>query len=293
MNTSQHSNAPYELVAQERQLVDIIYNEDCFDTMARMSDGMCNVVLTSPFYNTSRNIKTERAFKHHEGRYDVFVDSMTDEEYCYFTARLFTAFDRILSPNGVVLYNINYGCENRDGMFKAINSIVCDTPFTIADVISWKKRSALPNNVSPNKLTRITEFVFVFCRRDEEDTFFCNKPVAKENSKQTIYRNIFNFIEAANNDGSCDFHKATYSTELCTKLLDIYAPPSAVVYDPFMGTGTTAVAALMRDLHYVGSDISERYCDFARQRIEQFLLSGRTWSKTPCAPQHVQLDLFK
>lgn len=53
---------------------------------------------------------------------------------------------------------------------------------------------------------------------------------------KSIMRIFFNFIEAKNNDGSCPY-KATYSTELCTKLLDIYAPIGSVVYDPFIGTG--------------------------------------------------------
>lgn len=73
----------------------------------------------------------------------------------------------ILNPHGTVLYNLSYGNNNRDGMFKAINTIITQTPFTIADVITWKKSSAMPNNCSPNKLTRITEFVFVFCKKDQ------------------------------------------------------------------------------------------------------------------------------
>lgn len=72
-----------------------------------------------------------------------------------------------------------------------------------------------------------------------EDCFRTNKKVKsirKDNPNQKYYENIFNFIEAKNNDGSCPY-KATYSTELCTKLLDIYAPIGSVVYDPFIGTG--------------------------------------------------------
>ena len=50
-------------------------------------------------------------------RYDTHVDNMTDKEYCIFTQDLFCEFDRILNMNGVVLYNINYGSENTEGMF--------------------------------------------------------------------------------------------------------------------------------------------------------------------------------
>lgn len=49
----------------------------------------------------------------------------------------------------------------------------------IADKIVWKKKSALPNNVSFNKLTRVTEDVFIICRKDEYKTFNANKKVTK------------------------------------------------------------------------------------------------------------------
>ena len=93
----------------------------------------------------------------------------------------------------------------------------------IADKITWKKRNALPNNSSKNKLTRICEDVFVFCRKDEYLTFNANKPVSSIGTNgQTFYKCIYNFIEAPNNDGKNPLNKATFSKELVTKLLDIY-----------------------------------------------------------------------
>lgn len=87
-----------------------------------------------------------------------------------------------------------------------------------------EKRSALPNNVG-NKLTRITEFVFVICRKDEYKTFNINKKVksVRQDTGQKYYENMYNFIEAPNNDGACKLNKATYSSELCLQLLEMYA----------------------------------------------------------------------
>lgn len=252
-----------------------IYNEDCFTTMKRMADGMCDIILTSPFYNTNKKqgksvtIGNQKAGYSYV-RYDSVIDNMTDDEYSDFTERLFVEFGRILNPSGVVLYNISYGSENRDGMFKAIYHIIENTPFTIADVIVWKKKSAFPNSCSPNKLTRITEFVFVFCLKGQELKFYANKPVTSiRPTGQKAYGNVFNFIEAANNDEDCPIHKATYSTELCAKLLDIYAKPRSLVYDPFMGTGTTAVACKNLGHDYIGSDISQQYCQWAKNRLSK------------------------
>ena len=84
---------------------------------------------------------------------------------------------------------------------------------------------------------------------------------------QQHYKNYFNFIEAPNNDGSCPIHKATYSTVLCGKLLMLYTKEGDVVYDPFMGTGTTAIACHRVNRKWIGSEISKNYCDYANKRI--------------------------
>jgi DNA modification methylase len=149
---------------------------------------------------------------------------MTDDEYNDFTVRLFDGFDRVLAENGSVLYNISYGAENTCGMFEAVNAIITQTAFTIADVIVWKKSNAFPNSCSSNRLTRIWEFVFVFCRKSESKTFRCNKKITSyRETGQPAYENIGNLIEAKNNDEKCPYNKATFSTDLCDKLLTIYA----------------------------------------------------------------------
>lgn len=255
-----------------------IYNEDCRTTMKKMPNNIVDVILTSPFYNTNKkqgNNLTLMNSKFGKNiypsvRYDMHVDNLSDEEYCDFTKNLFLNFDKILNKNGVVLYNLSYGNENRDGMYKAIYSIITETPFTIADVICWKKKSALPNNVSSNKLTRIWEQVFVFCRKDEVETFNCNKTVTSiSRVGQKYYNNIFNYIEAKNNDGACPYNKATYSTDLCKQLLNIYCPSNGVVFDPFMGSGTTAAACKELGISYIGSELSERQCNWASERLEK------------------------
>jgi site-specific DNA-methyltransferase (adenine-specific) len=264
-----------------------IYNEDCFKTMESVPVGQFNIILTSPFYNTNKKAGKTRTLRNtsvKEGqydyvRYDTHIDSMTNDEYCDFTERLFLEFDRVLNLNGVVLYNINYGAENTEGMFRAINTVITKTPFTIADVIVWKKSTALPNSCSPNRLTRIWEFVFVFCRKDELKTFCCNKAIKSyRKTGQAMYENVFNYIEAKNNDESCPYNKATFSTDLVKQLLLRYAVGEKVtVYDPFMGSGTTAAACQELGFDCYGSEISENQCNWARERL---LISGGYQSRS-------------
>lgn len=253
--------------------INTIYNEDCFVTMQRMIKEGIKVdnIITSPFYNTNRGSEyhnTKKAREQHTGRYDIHLDNMTDEEYLDFTIKLFDFYDKILIKNGCILYNLNYGGDNTHLMWRVVNDIIQHTPFTVADDIIGKKEVALPNNMSKNKLTRIVEHIFVFCRKKEFKTFNTNKSVTSvRKTGQKMYQNVYNFVEAPNNDGSCDLNKATYSTELVLKLLNIYTVKGGLVYDSFMGTGTTANACKEYGCRFIGSEISKAQCKYAEKRL--------------------------
>lgn len=252
-----------------------IRNEDCFVTMANMGERV-DLILTSPPYNTGRPSNSERSRNNREGRYDIHIDNMTQDDYCKWCVDVFNAYDKILKENGVVLWNVSYGSDgsvNTESiglMWLSIADIIRNTNFTVADRIIWKKKSALPNNVSSNKLTRIVEDVFVFCRKSEYKTFITNKQVKSiGKTGQKFYENVFNFVEANNNDGVCKLNKATFSTELVLKLLEMYLPKNvdAIVYDSFAGTCTTAVACDKYGVNCICSELSEEQCKFGRERV--------------------------
>ena len=218
-----------------------------------------------------------------EGRYDIHLDNMSQDFYCDWVVGLFQNFDNCLNKNGVILWNVSYGSDatvTTEGiglMWLSIADIIRKTNFTTADRIIWKKNSALPNNVSKNKLTRIVEDIFVFCRKDEYKTFNANKEISSiGKNNQTFYKNVFNFIEAKNNDGSCKLNKATYSSDLCKQLLNIYANQDSIVYDPFMGSGTTAIACEELGLTCFGSELSEGQVEFSENRLKEFRQKNNT-----------------
>ena len=253
-----------------------IYNEDCLQTMSKIEENSIDLVLTSPPYNISRAKKNrEYGLKECNVKYKDYADNLTNDEYREWTTKIFNQFDRILKKDGVVLYNISYGTEQIEKaelMWFVITDILSKTPFTVADCIVWKKRYALPLNASPNHLTRICEFVFVFVRKSDYYTFYRNHEVVSKSGKGQSWYNIFyNFLEAPNNDGVCKTHNATYSTTLCAKLLNIYGKRGGVCYDPFMGTGTTAIAAHRHKMQFIGSEISAEYCEYANKRIRNEL----------------------
>ena len=249
-------------------------------TLDRMAEIGIKIdgVITSPFYNTNREKKPLKEIEgkyfhlNYRRRYDEFNDMMTEEEYISFTINLFNKIDKVLINNGCILYNMSYGTENTDLMYKTIFNIIDKTPFTVVDTISWKKKNALPNSVSPNRLTRICEFVYVIVRKSEIKSFNANKEISSIRANgQKMYKNYQNFIEAKNNDGSCNLNKATYSSELVTKLIDIYFKENSIIYDPFMGTGTTAVGCLIKRCRYIGSEISLKQVEYAISRIKELI----------------------
>jgi DNA modification methylase len=260
-------------------------NENCFDVMKKMAEAKYTVdlVLTSPPYATSRsNVRTQKAIDTYNSRYDICLDNMSEDEYVDWTINLFKDFDNILEKDGVILYNISYGSENPNAMWRVPGAIIDNTPFMVADCIVWKKSSALPNNVAHNKLTRITEFVYVICRKDEFKTFRCNKKVksVREDTGQKYYENIFNYIEAPNNDGACKLNKATYSSDLCLKLLNIYGDCNCKVFDPFMGTGTTAIACERfcdeDTIICIGCELSEKQVEYSKERLDKYRSERKT-----------------
>ena len=86
---------------------------DCLEWMNKISKKgkVVDVVLTSPPYNTSRPNKSDSSLKNHEGRYKVYDDIKTGEEYCDWCVNIFNHIDTILKPNGVVLWNVSYGTD--------------------------------------------------------------------------------------------------------------------------------------------------------------------------------------
>lgn len=256
--------------------VNKIYNQDCFETMQQMSadNQKVDIILTSPPYCTlydDARRNTEKKFKNYMAFYDVFNGFESPDEYREWTIKLFNAYDTVLEKDGVVLYNLSYSTEYPYLIYLCITDIINHTNFVVADCISWKKNSALPQNRNKNRLTRVCEFVFVFVRKSELKTFRTTKEEYTVGSNP-FYKNLFtNFIEAPNNDildqNINKLNNATFSTVFVKNLLDRYADADSIVYDSFMGTGTTAVACKSYGCNYIGSELSAAQVEFANKRL--------------------------
>ena len=242
------------------------YNEDCLETMSKMTDESIDLILTSPPYNMT---KRKGGYADKQPRYDEYNDWKTDEEYLEWSVKIFNSFDRILKKNKIILYNFSYSIENPVLPYLLISTLYNNTNFTIADTIVWKKSNSIPHPASYNRLNRIIEFVFVICRKNELKTFDCYKTITKVSPKgQKYYEIVDNFIIAKNNDSSTELNKATFSSDFCEKLIKIYSKENHLIYDPFMGTGTTGLSCLKNKRNFIGSEISKKQVEYSNSRID-------------------------
>lgn len=232
-----------------------IFNESCLDTMNRNElKNTIDLVITSRPYNMT---KRKGGYADKTKRYDVYEDWKTESEYIDFIVNVFKGYDKVLKQNGCILFNFSYSIENPSLPYKMVSEICRMTNFSIADTIVWKKPTSIPHPASKNRLRRICEFVYVFARKEELETFDTNKKYKIGSNKQKYYSVVDNFIEAKNNDGVNNLNKATFSTDFVKTLIEIYAKKDSLIYDSFIGIGTTAKGCLETNNRYIGSELSE------------------------------------
>ena len=247
-----------------------IYNESNLETIKNIPDYFIDGVICSPPYNMGRNPNHRRTDQEDFHLYENDVDSLTTEEYLDLRLNEFKEFQRILKPKGVICYNMSYSGDNPMLPTLLLNKIHNETSLTLTDIVIFKKNSASPFQTSPNKLTRISELVYIIVNKDYLNTFKANKEVSSinEKTKQKFYKNYLNTIEAKNNDGFKTKLKATYSSELVEKLIHIYFPEGSVIYDPFMGLGTTAKGCINKKCNYIGSERVKEFYEDSKKYLE-------------------------
>ena len=237
-----------------------IFNENNIDTMIRISDGSISGIITSPPYN----ITSKRKDVYYNNGYSN-IDGLSEDEYLRVRVYEFVQFSRILENTGVICYNISYHNENPILPTLLISKIHKETDLTVADIITWKKSTSIPFQTSPTKLSRICELVYVIVKKEFLHEFKTNKEISKINEKsgQKFYKNYTNLIEAKNNDSIKCKLKASFSEDFVTKLIDIYFHEGSLIYDPFMGIGTTARACKKSSRNYIGSELDKEHFDIS------------------------------
>ena len=238
-----------------------IYNENCLTTLEKMKDNSIDLVVTSPPYNMNLRIRkglycSRQIVKEISTKYTEFDDNLPIEEYNKVHTEV---LKELLRVSDLIFYNIQIVTGSKRSIFKMIGEFANN----LKDIIIWDKgygQPALQNQV----LNRRTELILVF----EKDY-----PISRQFRKRgTFKRGTLDDIWEIKRERSKEKgHGAVFPQELVAKILENFSKEGDVIYDPFMGTGTTALVARRFNRKFIGSEISEKYIEIANQRIHTLL----------------------
>ena len=238
-------------------MINKIFNESCLNTLARMSDDSVDLVITSPPYNMNLRIRdgkycSRQITKEFSTKYDVFSDNMPIAEYFDFHLRVIKELLRV-AP--IVFYNVQIVTGSKRAVFKLLGEL----NEYVKDIIVWDKENAQPA-MSEGVLNRQYELIIVFAKRDAISRKFnyCNFERGTLNDVWRIKRG----------KKVTNLHGATFPEELVEKILTNFSRERDVVYDPFMGTGTTAVVCKKMNRRFIGSEIITSYVEVAKERLQ-------------------------
>ena len=234
--------------------LDKIYNIDCLNGLKQIEDNTIDLIVTSPPYNNFRNRRTQKNRSDYWGRtnivYDSFSDKMTDEEYMQWQIDCINEMVRVLKPTGTIAYNH----KDRIFNFEVLSPLmwIFRTDAVYRQRITWDRCGMQAYN--PVRFYRVEEDIYILGK--EAKGFKWNKEYAK-------YLSVWRIPPSRNNDFPCSF-----PFELPKRLIEAFTNEGDIVLDPFMGSGTTAIAADNLNRKYIGFDISENYCKLATKNIE-------------------------
>ena len=239
------------------------------EDMSELPDNSVHLMITSPPYNVGKE-------------YD---ENLTLDEYLSMLKRIWKETYRVLVPGGRACINVaNIGRKPYLPLNAFISADMIDLGYLMRGEIIWNKAASAGTScawgswksASNPVLRDIHEYILVFCKTDFK----------RKGTKSTIDRDdflentksIWNMpAESAKKVG----HPAPFPVELPTRLIELYSFKDDIVLDPFMGGGTTAIAAERTDRQWVGYDISQEYIEVAYYRLNQELVLLKEESNEP------------
>lgn len=262
-----------------------VRNENCLDTMARMNDNFIDLTVTSPPYDNLRKYNG----------YSFDFESIAKELY------------RVTKEGGVVVWIVSdatiKGSETGTSFRQALFFKECG--FRLHDTMIYQRTGAFPSNIRYNQdfeymfvfskgkpntfnalrqmktestLKRQKNKTGVGGQRKEDGTLekfdenhrgFKRKERARKD-KTRLKSNIWK-IARGNNCSTKDKiafkHPAIFPEQLANDHIISWSNEGDLVYDPFMGSGTTAKMAIANNRNWIGSEMSKEYCEIIEQRI--------------------------
>lgn len=229
-----------------------IYCGDAVQVMEAMAPGSVDLVVTSPPYNiknsSGNGLKCGKGGKWPQAElingYDTYHDAMPYGEYVKWQRACLKAMMRVLADDGAIFYNHKWRVQR--GVIQDRREIVWDLP--VRQVIIWERNGGI--NFNRGYFLPTYEVIYLIA-----------KPGFKLRKGASKMGDVWKIGQEQSN-----WHPAPFPVELVSRCIG--ATDAEVVLDPFMGSGSTAIAAEQNGRSWVGIDISEEYCKKAEARID-------------------------
>jgi len=243
----------------------MLYNEDCLETMQQMPNDYIDLVVTSPPYDNLR------------------IYSGYNFDFNKVVSELF----RVLKSGGVVVWVIGdatvNGSESGTSFRHALGFM--NAGFRLHDTMIWRKTNPMPK-VKTKRYFDVFEYMFIFSK-GQPKTFNPIMQATKQGGK--VYNSTVKQISTGKERVAKSFvlnserykdniweiavaqnktaHTAVFPEQLANDHIISWSEEGDLVYDPFIGSGTTALAAIKNKRNWLGSEISFEYAEIANQRI--------------------------
>ena len=230
------------------------------ETMEELPESSVHLMITSPPYNASKD-------------YD---QDLNLSEYLSILGQVWQETYRVLVPGGRACINVaNLGRKPYIPLHMYIIDIMMDIGFLMRGEIIWNKASSASQSTAwgswqsaSNPVLRdIHEYILIFSKSNfKRDRSSKENTIGKDEFLDWT-KSVWTFpAVSAKKIG----HPAPFPEELPHRLIQLYSFKGDVILDPFVGSGTTCLAAMRDARHYIGYDTNEEYIKLARDRIEAF-----------------------
>ena len=274
-NKPNHNNRKENQDLNLKQFLNTVQCMDCVDGMKKLPDNSVDIIITSPPYD---NVRDYNGFSYnlHETGKEIF---------------------RILKEGGVAVMVIQDQTKNFGKSLTSFRTIVdwCDNiGFKLFETVIYKKHGA--EGAWWTKRFRVDhEYIPIFLKGERPQYF--DKQHLKIPSKhggktmtgcatrltngKTLQSHkvtinplkcrgtIWDYVTCGDGTRLKHQHPATFPNKIPVDFIQCFCPPKGIVVDPFLGSGTTALAAIDLNRNFIGFDISNEYCELAEKRIAE------------------------
>lgn len=252
-----------------------IYNEDCLSGLSKLHDKSVSIIITSPPYNGSI-------------KYNSYQDNLEAIDYLSFLNKVTNECYRVLKEDGCLFWNISAKPSNQELQFDVINLLRKDfvseaKKFSIQNTIHWIKSIYTENKtyghvkpINSNKYLNPCHEFIIQCVKQPIDLdklaigvpYTDKSNISRWKSKQDLKDRGNTWHLPYTTVNSEKYHPAAFPIELPKMCIKLYGLDKInLVIDPFLGSGTTALACKQLNIDFIGFEVDKEYCDFAKKLI--------------------------